>query len=272
LQWWGEKCVLIGCLDGKLLDWRLGEEVKEVYQLEGSVIIMRWSLSRRLLAVGSSKGVLTLYGVKSVSGSCAALERVMSFTAHPPQRSNEDMRFGQLNKQAEIWSLCWSPNDSRVATCSEDQTTKIWNTTQWTCETTLHGHTMAVTSVDWREETGDRSVLATCSDDRTVRVMDGTTFEIIHIFSTHDLYGWHTLTYLALHPSALSSVNRLLLTCTTQNGYVVVWDVWSGGRVACGRIHCGSVEGLAWNRSTGTLATVGADCVVHLFELHLPCS
>ena len=33
-------------------------------------------------------------------------------------------------------------------------------------ETTLHGHTMAVTSVDWREETGDRSVLATCSDDR----------------------------------------------------------------------------------------------------------
>ena len=38
--------------------------------------------------------------MKSVSGSCAALERVMSFTAHPPQRSNEDMRFGQLNKQS----------------------------------------------------------------------------------------------------------------------------------------------------------------------------
>lgn len=139
--------------------------------------------SPQLLAVGSSKGVLTLFSVKSVSGSGAVLECTTSFTAHPPQKNNEDMRFGQLSKQsvsvihdalknseicmhvvynftlrhysvvntcihvtmyvytcmavfiflrAEIWSLCWSPNDSQVATCSEDQTTKIWNATQWT--------------------------------------------------------------------------------------------------------------------------------------------
>ena len=105
---------------------------------------------------------------------------------------------------------------------------------------------------------------------QTIRVIDGTSFNIIHIFSTHDLYGWHTLTYLALHPSepSVTMSSRLLLTCTTQNGYVIVWDVYSSGRVACGRIHCGSIEGLTWNKSTGSLATVGADCVVHLFELH----
>ena len=60
LQWWGEKCVLIGCLDGKLLDWRLGEEVKEVCQLEGSVIIMRWSLSRRVSEHFYTMSVLTI--------------------------------------------------------------------------------------------------------------------------------------------------------------------------------------------------------------------
>ena len=48
LQWWGEKCVLIGCLDGRMLEWRLGEEVKEVWSMEGSVIIMRWSHSRKV--------------------------------------------------------------------------------------------------------------------------------------------------------------------------------------------------------------------------------
>ena len=33
-------------------------------------------------------------------------------------------------------------------------------------EATLHGHTMAVTSVDWRQVADDQSILATCSDDR----------------------------------------------------------------------------------------------------------
>ena len=33
-------------------------------------------------------------------------------------------------------------------------------------EATLRGHTMAVTSVDWRQVAGDQSILATCSDDR----------------------------------------------------------------------------------------------------------
>ena len=33
--------------------------------------------------------------------------------------------------RAEIWSACWSPEDTKVATCSEDQTTKIWRTEDW---------------------------------------------------------------------------------------------------------------------------------------------
>ena len=33
-------------------------------------------------------------------------------------------------------------------------------------EATLRGHTMAVTSVDWRQVADNQSILATCSDDR----------------------------------------------------------------------------------------------------------
>ena len=97
--------------------------------------------------------------------------------------------------------------------------------------------------------------------------------KLIRILSTKDIYGWHTLTYLTLHPECVPSSSstppprRLLLTCTTQHGYVVVWDVWSGKRAMCRCMHCGSIEGLAANSSSGTIATVGADCVVHLFKL-----
>lgn len=108
---------------------------------------------------------------------------------------------------------------------------------------------------------------------QTIQIIDGVTFQVIHILSTKDLYGWHTLTYLTLHhvTPATESCGTLKLTCTTQNGYVVVWDVGKGARMACGQIHLGSVEGLAWNKTTGTLATVGSDCVVHLFQLNLAC-
>ena len=43
---------------------------------------------------------------------------------------------------------------------------KLFNILCRCSQSTLCGHTMAVTSVDWREETGGGSLLATCSDDR----------------------------------------------------------------------------------------------------------
>lgn len=77
------------------------------------------------------------------------------------------------------------------------------------------------------------------------------------------------------------------MVCTTQNGHVLVWKVGgvsssSGNtkevcgkgqgmleRVCTGQLHLGSIEGLAWQNQldSGSLATVGADCVVNLFRL-----
>ena len=59
-----------------------------------------------------------------------------------------------------------------------------------------------------------------------------------------------------------------MLVCTTQNGHVVVWDALTGERLARGKLHLGSIEGLAWQEEGSCLATVGADCVVNLFKLN----
>lgn len=67
--------------------------------------------------------------------------------------------------RAEVWSLCWSPNDCKIATCSEDQTVRVWEAGSWVALATLKGHLLAVTSVDWRNICG-RSLLVSCSDDR----------------------------------------------------------------------------------------------------------
>ena len=71
--------------------------------------------------------------------------------------------------RAEVWSLCWDPTDKYLATCSEDQTVRIWNVASWMGVATLKGHALAVTSVDWADVSG-RSLLASCSDDRVKRM------------------------------------------------------------------------------------------------------
>lgn len=103
---------------------------------------------------------------------------------------------------------------------------------------------------------------------QTVQLTCGETFELIRILNTKDIYGWHTLTYLAFPRSQEESFP--LLVCTTQNGHVVVWDSATGKRLARGKVHLGSIEGLAWQNNGGhCLATVGADCVVNMFKLNL---
>ena len=78
--------------------------------------------------------------------------------------------------------------------------------------------------------------------------------------------------------------NSCLLLCTTQNGHLVVWQVLEPAqgedsdhkykplqRLWKGKLHLGSVEGLTWHHQTGcgggSIATVGADCIVHLFNI-----
>lgn len=265
VAWSSEDELLVGGLDGQISQCKVGGVCQPLLQLEGSVICMKFNSQRATLAVGTSKGMLELY-----SCSLEGLKVVTKVLAHPPKVGPQDKRFGQLTKQAEVWSLCWSPSDDRVATCSEDQTTKIWDTSDWKNLTTLTGHSFAVTSVDWKD-VGRGTLVATCSDDRTVRLTNGESYQLMRVLNTMDIYGWYTLTYLSFHPAKHSP----LLLCTTQHGHVVVWDSLTAQRVTRGKMHLGSIEGLAWCEAGGAgeagggkVATVGADCVVNVFTVN----
>lgn len=48
LVWWGESCVLIGCLDGKVYRWSEQEELKMMCEIGGSVIVMKWDHSKQV--------------------------------------------------------------------------------------------------------------------------------------------------------------------------------------------------------------------------------
>ena len=177
-------------------------------------------------------------------------------------KDNTDDRFGSLRLRSEIWSLAWSPDGRFVASCSEDQTARVFSVGPLTLATMLPGHTLAATSVDWQVMAGGQQVLATCSDDRTIRIYDGATFKLKAILNTHELHGWHTITYMALEQGGSRCV------CVTQNGFMVAFQLAPvPKRVFKARIQSGSVEGLVWGPRSGVLASVSAANTVVLCKL-----
>jgi WD40 repeat protein len=106
-----------------------------------------------------------------------------------------------------------------------------------------------------------KNLLATCADDRTARLIDGISFETIHVLKLQDLVGWFTLTYLSLNPHDQQCL------CSTQNGHLALWDCSTGELLTCRKMHCGSIEGLAWSQDYSEFGTVSSDCVVNIFQV-----
>jgi WD40 repeat protein/tRNA A-37 threonylcarbamoyl transferase component Bud32 len=69
----------------------------------------------------------------------------------------------------EVYAVAFSPDGSRVASGSEDETVRVWDTARGTRIATLQGHGDLVTSVAF-SPAGDR--IASTSEDGTVKVWD----------------------------------------------------------------------------------------------------
>jgi len=283
--------------------------ISRVAELSGAITCLRWShqndaalgagsgtatverrpTPRRMcsslpplrLAVCTSDGDLLVYEERAsadVAQGTRSLALLFSFKAHCPVEPVEgefDPKFGSLRKYAEIWSCAWSPDNHYLATCSEDQTTRVWNCDSGALLHTLRGHTTAVTTVDWRH-TALGELLVTGADDQTLMVWrcdrehnhgddevksrSALSFCLVHTFCTSKLLQWHTVTYLALMERSP------FVVAVTQNGYVCVWDLVSKKEIFMYHLHSASIEGLVWH-CTGRLVTVSSDCTANVFRL-----
>lgn len=92
--------------------------------------------------------------------------------------------FGTLKShKSTVWSIAFDKSGSRIASCSDDRTIKIWqeyppgnpegvstndNDPTWKCVCTLSGHhSRPIYDIDWSHLSGD--IVTACGDD-TIRV------------------------------------------------------------------------------------------------------
>jgi len=197
--------LLIGTTRGDLLRYRL-QEAQVLYRLRRTVTCV--VSYQNLVALGDASGRVTILDADK------DFERVLEASCHD---------------QEEIWSLCFSPDGTKLATASEDGTVKVWTLRERAgapsegalCGLSLlrilRGHKAAVCCVGWsRTLLGD--VIATCSDDRTVLVWEPQTGHLLQHFSTvYEGSSWHTITYLVLRWDFIVAV--------TMDGHVYRWEL-----------------------------------------------
>ena len=155
-----------------------------------------------------------------------------------------------------VYGLTFHPNSHRLASGSDDNTIRIWDTLSNTSLRhirTLRGHTGDVRSVAWSP---DGQTLASGSTDGTVRLWNpnnGVNFTVLRGHRS-------TVTSVAWSPDSDT------LASGSSDDTIKIWDVDTERTVRTLRGHPDSVISVAWSPDGDLLASVGVGNTVMLWN------
>ena len=96
--------------------------------------------------------------------------------------------------RGSVLALAWSQNGELLASGSgtdkvdphnmPENEIRIWNTTSWTTDTILKGHTDGIMNLRWSP---NGSKLASASDDKTIRIWNRDTWKVEKVLAGHTL-------------------------------------------------------------------------------------
>ena len=144
-----------------------------------------------------------------------------------------------------VQALAWSPDGSRIASGSSDETVQIWDATTGVQVRIYHGHAGSVSTIAWSP---DGTRIASGSDDGTVQIWDATTGEQVGTYGSHS----HAVCTVVWSPDGV------LIASGSFDKTVRVWDASTGRYVLTYRGHSDCVEAVAWSPD-GTRIASGSD-------------
>lgn len=160
-----------------------------------------------------------------------------------------------LHHKASVEGITWSPDSTRLASCSRDCTVHIWHVPHNTAATLqiMHGHSEPVLAVAWSP---DGTRLASCGLDRTVKVWDVATGKELLTYHGHSD---------TVHRVVWSPDSSLLASASSDHT-VQVWQADTGQLILTYHGHTESVNALTWSHDGQAIASGGADSVVHVWN------
>ena len=156
--------------------------------------------------------------------------------------------------KGEVKAVAWSPDGTRIASGSADQTVQIWDATTGDHVVTYSGHSAEVKAVAWSP--GDEKHMASGSLDTTVQVWDAFTGSTLLTYRGHS----DKVITVAWSPDGAR------IASASFDGTVQVWNATTGGNPLVYHGHHGPVRAVAWSPDRQHLASGGADTTVQVWD------
>ena len=138
------------------------------------VNVARFSNSGRFIASGGDNHLVLIHELRPSNGITTG----GSFGSSVKNIENWVMCITLTGHSNNVVDLGWSPDDSMVASCSLDNTVRIWDTLRGTLLTVLQEHTSFVKGVVW-DPVG--KYIASQSDDRSVVIRTVEGWETVSV-------------------------------------------------------------------------------------------
>ncbi|CAH8380928.1 unnamed protein product [Eruca vesicaria subsp. sativa] len=161
-----------------------------------------------------------------------------------------------------VWNVSWNPVSSILASCSGDNTVRIWEQTSlshsWSCKTVLEEtHTRTVRSCAWSPS---GKLLATASFDGTTAIWEnfGDEFECISTLEGHEN---------EVKSVSWNASGSYLATCSRDKS-VWIWEVLGGNEYECASVlngHTQDVKMVQWHPTMDVLFSCSYDNTIKVW-------
>lgn len=224
--------IACGTCKGEILLWRIdGEKIKTLGGHTGCVKVA-FSPDNTLLASGADKEI-KLWSVQT-------WEVLRTLNAH----------------EGVIRGIVFSPDGKLIASCSDDNTVKVWEASTGDLVTVFTGHTYYDVNCIAFDPTGSK--IASASSDRTVKIWDALTGRVINSIRAH--------TYYEVTAVSFSPDGRLLATGSVDHS-IKIWDIATGVLIETLRGHTDDVSFLAFHPSGNFIASSSYDNTIKLWYI-----
>jgi hypothetical protein len=152
-----------------------------------------------------------------------------------------------------VWGVAFSPDGTRIASASGDQTVKVWDVATGQEVRTLTGHSSSVQGVAFSL---DDSRIASASGDQTVKVWDVATRQPVHTLEGHSGAVWG----VAFSPDGSR------IASASEDRSVKVWDAAAGEEVLTLKGHADGLGGVAFSPDGTRIASASVDGTVRVWD------
>ncbi|KAI9893633.1 MAG: hypothetical protein M1814_006429 [Vezdaea aestivalis] len=153
-----------------------------------------------------------------------------------------------------VFSVVFSPDGRVIASGSEDETIRLWDTATGDTLQILKGHSDWVNSVVFSP---DGRVIASGSRDNTIRLWDIVTGDILQILKGHSDF---------VYSVAFSPDGRVIASGSWDNT-IKLWDIASGDILQTLKGHSNWADSVVFSPDGRVIASGSYDCTIRLWDI-----